>query len=202
MKQETVTVGEGTSGRSIFGYIVLSVRNTYRASGTCEVVIGRPGQPNVQKKLQHGDAVLYETPDGIIEVRFTGFVASGVEFLLTQVSPRPGILAGAVDTNPDNAAFGPTELDQIAVSIRHVKNQLRIRDDITSEQLELITRKLDEIQEGAERMGRKDWINYVVGTLTTLCMSAAFAPEVTKAVFLSVDRAFSWLFSSGLLLWT
>lgn len=41
-----------------------------------------------------------------------------------------------------------------------LKQELSRRADIAHEQLELINRKLDEIQDAAARMGRKDWINY------------------------------------------
>jgi hypothetical protein len=145
--------------------------------------------------------VLMETPEqGIIEVRATDIFPSRVQFLLTQVSPRSGFAAGAVDDDPNNAPFDGAELQKIAESISSVKAELRRNGRLMPEQLALVSRKLDEIQAAAGRMGRKDWITYVAGALTSTCISAAFAPEVTKSIFLALNAAFSWLFASGALL--
>ncbi len=199
MKQETITVHERNSGRVKLGGIILSLRRA--SSAFCEVVIGYPGMPNVVQKMNNGDAALYETTqDGIIEVRAIGLYPSQAEFLVTQVSPRVGFLAGAVDSDPNNAPFNEQELAQVAQSVVEINQELSIRSDIAPEQLALISRKLAEIQDAARRMGRKDWINYVAGALTSTCISAAFAPEVTKGIFLAVNSAFSWLFVNGLLL--
>jgi hypothetical protein len=111
-----------------------------------------------------------------------------------------GVLAGPVGDDPNNSSFTREEVVQIADSVSKAKFALAKRHDLAPEQLELIARKLDEIQVASERLGRKDWINYVAGTLTSLCISAAFSPEVTKAIFQTINTAFAWLFANGILL--
>lgn len=199
MKHSTVVVYENASGRPDFGSLVISVRGT--TSGFCDVVIGYPGLPNVIQRMKNGDAVLYETTeDGILEIRVTALSSSLANFLITQVSPRLGLVAGVIDEDPNNLPFDENELAHIANSIVTLKGQLKQSDQFAPEQLSLINRKLDEIQSASQRLGRKDWINYVAGTLTATCISASFAPEVTKNLFTLVNSAFSWLFANAMLL--
>ena len=212
MKQETVTISEESSASVDFSSLILSVRQiNYK---NCAVVVGYPGLKNVVKNMEIGEAMLYETPnDGILEVRVVskndakvGLLESKddakVGFLVSQVSPRLGIVGGFVDEDFNNSPFSSNELTQIASSVTNIKKELTQRDDIEAEQLELISRKLDEIHDASNRLGRKDWIGYVAGTLTSLCISAALSPEVSKVIFVTFDSAFAWLFENALKLLT
>jgi len=198
MKHTTVAVRKNTSTKVAIANLILSVRDTHGSH--CEIVVGCPGLPNVVKDAKVGDAVLFETPDdGTYEVRALSMDYVKVELLVTQVSPRLGIGAGFADDDPNNSPFTPTEISKIAESVSKAKLDLNQRNNIAPEQLELISRKLDQIQAASERLGRKDWINYVAGTLTSMIVSAAFSPEVSKAIFQSVNSAFVWIFNNALL---
>ena len=123
MKSETVQVRPGASGRVEFSRMIISLR--YTTSATCEAIVGYPGLQNVQKELRNGDAVLYETPtEGVLEARVISLSGQSVEFLITQVSPRPGLLAGAVDSDPNNAPFTDVERARIEQSIAMAKATL------------------------------------------------------------------------------
>ncbi len=201
MKQATVTISEGSSSSVDFSSLILSVRVTY--TNSCIVVVGYPGLKNVVKEIELGETVLYETPnDGILEVRVVSANNSRAGFLVSQVSPRLGIAGGFIDEDYNNSPFSSNELTQIASSVTNIKKELTQRNDIRAEQLELISRKLDEIHVASNRLGRKDWINYVAGTLTSLCISAAFSHEVSKSIFVTFNSAFAWLFDNALRLLT
>ena len=201
MKREIITVHAKKSGITEFTGLVVSVREI--RSAECDVVIGYPGLPNVSKKMSNGDAVLFETPlEGTVEARLIehDYPKGTTQFLVSQVSARIGLLGGTSNADPNNAPFSQAELARISASIESAKKDIRRTIRAQPEQLDLIERKLDEIQGASERMGRRDWINYVAGSLTSVCISAAFAPDITKAVFGSVNAAFVWLFTNGLLL--
>jgi len=196
VKQSTVIVSASSSGRPDFSNLILTVRTIHFTS--CSVVVGQPGLPNVLKTLELGDAILFETfSDGILEIRLTAFGENQVEFLVTQVSPRLGLVAGLIDDDPGNSPFSESELARISESITELKEQLKASLNYAPEQLDLISRKLDEIQSASQRLGRKDWLNYVAGTLTGTCISASFAPDVTKSLFKSMGAAFSWLLNNA-----
>ncbi len=199
MKQSTVVIKEGTSELLESPNIIISVRHTYGSKS--EVVVGSPGLPNVKEELLVGDAVLFETPnDGVFELRALRMDTKLIELLISQVSPRLGIIGGFVDDDPNNTPFTPDELGKISESIKQLSADIKKTQRFTSEQLNLIDRKLNEIDDASQRLGRKDWINYVAGTLTGVCVTAAFAPDPSKALFKAVNTAFRWLFDNALLL--
>ena len=197
MNHETIQVATNKSGSVPFSRLVVSVRRVEPYS-SCEVVIGYPGLPNVKDVLKLGDAVLYETTeDGILEVRATALAADRAEFLVSQVSPRIGLAAGLLSDDPSNLPFSGPELARVAESVSDAKARLANSGEFAREQLALIGRKLDEIESASARLGRKDWLNYVAGSLTALCISAAFAPEVTRTIFSTVNSAFAWFFTNA-----
>jgi hypothetical protein len=139
---------------------------------------------------------LFETPDdGLIEVRVLDYdyLVSSVTVRVSQVSPQPGLAAGFVDLHGGNGPFSPTEIKRIRGSIEQVQKAVRERDDLRAEQSDLIVRKLDEMAEASERVGRRDWINLAVGTITNIVVTAALDSSIAKFLFTTVARAFSWL---------
>lgn len=199
MKQSVIVVRENSSERLDFANLILSVRTTYGSKS--EVVVGCPGLPNVVDEVKIGDAILFETyNDGVFEFRALSMDAHQIQLLISQISPRLGIVGGFVDDDQSNTPFTSMELDKVAASIKHLQDDIKQIQNVTPEQLKLIDRKLKDMQDASQRLGRKDWINYVAGTLTTMCVSAAFAPETSKALFKAVDSAFRWLFDNALIL--
>lgn len=197
MQQEVVEIKESESGSVSFSRLVISV-SKLDGYKQCNTVIGYPGLPNVKENLSLGDAVLYETTeDGIIEVRATKLNVSAAQFLVSQVSPRLGLGAALTTDDPSNLLFTEAERTRIEQSIETVKSDIAASNRHSKEQLELIYRKLDEIYAASGRMGRKDWLNYVAGSLTSLSISAAFSPDATKSLFQTVNTAFTWLFTNA-----
>ena len=126
MKTESLVISKHSSGHVKFTSLIISIRHVGQTE--CEVVIGNPGLPNVTRKMENGDAVLYETTqDGIIEVRMVGlnFMSDTAKFLVSQVSPMARLLAGTLNTDPNNSPFNEAELAQIAESIANAKVELR-----------------------------------------------------------------------------
>lgn len=197
MEQETLKVTTGYSTRVELGQLVLSNRG-WRADGVT-LVVGRPGLSNVTKKLNLGDAVLFETPDdGLLEVRVLTADYSSAEVLVTRVASRPGIAGGLSDADPSNLPFTPDELKRIEKSLDSIRLQIGQRSDVSPEQLDLISRKLAYIQAASERLGRKDWILLTAGALTNLIVAAAFSPSVAKALLNATNTALQWLFTGAL----
>jgi len=197
MLQETIKVPKSNGGSASFSKLFVGLP-AMSPFDWCDVVVGFPGQPPVKQRMSVGDAVLYETTqDGILEVRASAIHGSGADFTVTQVSPRPGFGAALVSEDPNNSPFTDEERARIRSSVEEVKSKLESAGKHSDEQLSLISRKLDEIHMASGRLGRKDWLNYVAGSLTGLCVSAAFSPEVTKSFFQTVSSAFSWVFTSA-----
>jgi len=194
--QETLVIRQRNSIQAENGWVIVSAVETYPDSA--KLVVGRPGLLNVEATLSVGDAVLFETPNGLFEVRVMSTGPTQVTVLVTQVSPRPGIAGGFIDQDSDNAPFTVAELGKIEESARQILNTMRARSDVSPEQLDFISRKLDDMQKASERMGRKDWMNLALGTLSSIIVTAAFPPDVAKALFRAAGDALTWLFNGGI----
>ena len=197
MAQERIIVGERSSTQGELGGLIVSARKTY--PDAVEFVVGRPGLPNIETRLGVGGAVLFETPDeGIFEVRVLATGMSKTTFLISQVSPHSGIAGGLADQDLSNSSFTASELVRIADSLQSIRIEMSERTDVTPEQLDLISRKLDELQASSQRLGRKDWMNLAIGTLTSIIVNAALGPDIGKALFRAAGAALSWLLGNTL----
>ena len=197
MAQDRVIVHEHNSVQAKLGGLIISALRT--TSDHVDLVVGRPGLPNLESSLRIGGAVLFETPDdGLFEVRLLAGSVTQAEFLISHISPRRGIAGGFVDQDLSNSPFTPAELAKIADSLHRIRLSLSERPDVTPEQMDLISRKLDEMRAASERLGRKDWMNLAVGTLTNIVVTAALGHEIAKALFQAAGKALSWLFGMPL----
>jgi len=164
---------------------------------TVELVIGAPGLPNLKKDLQLGDAVLYQLPNyGVVEIRVVDMEAP-IKVLITEVSPRRG-LSAAYAAETTNAGFATDESRRIEQDLAKVASEMASRADITPAQIAMLEAKLREISEASTRLGRKDWIMFVAGTLTNVVVGAAFAPEAARALFTSLNSNLAWVFQNAL----
>ena len=208
MESETLSVDDQGSTHSNLGQLILSISELRRHDGAVEFVVGRIGFPNVSRKMRTGGAILFETPDeGLIEVRVlslnsssyrAGKVRDFVEFQVSRVAPIAGIRAGFVEQDGSNLPFSADEIRRIAVSVDEIHVAAQTRNDVTPEQLDLLRRKLDEMTEAASHLGRRDWINLAVGTLTNIVVAAAFESGFARFLFRTAGAALQWLFGGSM----
>lgn len=164
---------------------------------TVELVIGAPGLPNLKKDLQLGDAVLYQLPSyGVVEVRVID-IGAPVKVLITEVSPRRG-LSAAYAAETSNSAFAEDESARIGQDLAKVAAEMAKRSDVTPAQIAMLATKLDEIAEASTRLGRKDWIMFVAGTMTNIVVGAALAPDAARALFTLLNSHLAWVFQNAL----
>jgi hypothetical protein len=195
--EEEALVQRSSSERFSLGRLIVSVRESDNDAAL--LILGRPGFPNVERRLRVGDVALFETPDqGLLEVRLMSSHSGAARVLVTRISPRRGIAAGFTDIDPANAPFEPDELARIRESLDQVRQSVQRGGDLRPEQFDYLSRKLDEMSEAAERLGRKDWMNLAIGTLTGVVISAALDTPAAKLLFQAADSALSWLFAGTL----
>jgi hypothetical protein len=96
-----------------------------------------------------------------------------------------------------NAQFTEDEQRQIAVQFQEVKRYLKEEFDLSGEQISEVEEKLDEIVEAGKRMGRKDWLVYLLGTITALVISATVAAPVGEHIFTMIIHGLGHLFTGG-----
>jgi hypothetical protein len=78
----------------------------------------------------------------------------------------------------DNRTFGPNELTEIRREITELHAEVSFLTELNLEQQEALNQSLEEIKSGSERLGRKDWLTYVIGVGTSLVIAEIVPPLV------------------------
>lgn len=78
----------------------------------------------------------------------------------------------------DNRKFEPNELTEIKREIRELHAEVSFLTELNLEQQEALNQSLEEIQSGSKRLGRKDWLTYVIGVGTSLVIAEIVPPLV------------------------
>ena len=210
MQYEKISIEENDSGISSDGSIIISIR--YVSSDRVECIMGSPGMSNIEKKMAVGDSVIFENSvSGAYELRLSRIsydpmnehtqineYPGSVDVILTKISSSLGSAIGLGEIEPNNVLFSVEEKQKITSSVEEIKrvtkNNLALQDEV----LDLIFRKLDEVNKAANRIGRKDWINYTVGVLTSIIIQASLDRETASAFMKIVNDALGWIFGEVL----
>ena len=167
-------------------------------------MVGRVGVPSVERTLKVGGAIFFETLDeGLFEVRVLQIIEPLVRSPLykppsavvriSHLNPGRGAIAGLGADDIANTPFEPHEVSRIRASLKGVQEDVAQRPDISPEQQDYVNRKLDEVIDAATRVGRKDWINLAIGTLTNVVVNSGLSSVVARFIFQATGDALAWL---------
>ncbi|MDP1990660.1 MAG: hypothetical protein Q8K00_06505 [Syntrophales bacterium] len=181
---------------------VASVIDLDNKSRAVDLVVGRVGVPGVERTLKVGGAIYFDTRDeGVFEVRVMSIQVkyystdppTGAVVRVSHLRPGGGTVAGLGSVDIANTPFEPDEVERILGSITSIQEAVTQRSDITPEQQDYINRKLDEVIDAATRVGRKDWINLAIGTLTNVVVNVGLGSVPARFIFQAMGDALSWL---------
>ncbi len=201
MKSEHVEVEEHSSRQTEMGSLILSAKQIDLGSKPRKVdlVVSRVGFPSLSRTLTVDDAVLFDTAEGVFEIRVLSLQSlTKAVFCINPLPQRLGPTAGVVNEDTSNLGFTEPELHRIRKSLAEVRDAVGHREDLMPEQVDYISRKLDYIADAANRVGRKDWINLAIGTLTNLFVSGAVGPDPAKFLVQILGQALDWMLGGNL----
>ena len=103
-------------------------------------------------------------------------------------------------TNPinENSHFSDSEQLIIQGGIKEIRSFI-LKTNTTDEEMRLVGNKLDYLIESSKKVGRKDWILMLTGTLLSIATSLALGPATVKSLSDIVGNVFRELYQ-GLLL--
>lgn len=101
----------------------------------------------------------------------------------------------AQDEKTGNSPFTQDEQRQITAQLQDVKRYLTEELNLPDDRIGKIEEELDEVAEAGKRMGRKDWIVYLLGTITALVITATVAAPVGEHIFTMVIHGLAHLFT-------
>jgi hypothetical protein len=192
---ETLRITSGSSQVAPNHGLIITVKDW--SSSTATITYGSAGSINANKSFELGDAALYETSNhGIVEIRLMSIKSGVAEVLLTVVSPRLGFSTSINSNDEGNRFFTDEELLHIKDDIEKIKTKLSDSGSFSPEQQQFLSVKLSEIVEASQRLGRKDWIMYVNGTLTSVITNAAFNPIAAQTLIAAFNNNLDWVFQN------
>jgi hypothetical protein len=107
------------------------------------------------------------------------------------------LIADIQRADSSNTPFTQDEQRQIAAQLQEITKQVKEQFELTKEQTERIEEWRDEVVEAGTRMGRKDWLIYLLGTITALAIAATVPAGVGEHIFTMVIHALGHLFTGG-----
>ena len=107
----------------------------------------------------------------------------------------------ASSANLDNRLFTPPEQSLIAAKLDEIKAYLLEGQQFAADQAETIEREFTHLRESSERLGRKDWLNNLLGGLVALAITLALDPAKSRGVLRLAGEAFQslWGMAAGYL---
>ena len=106
-------------------------------------------------------------------------------------------LVAEIQQESGNSPFTDYERRQIVAQLQAIKAQVGEQFELTSEQIAQVNERLDEVAEASERMGRKDWLIYFLGTITALIIAATITSGMGDHIFTTVIQGIAHMFIGG-----
>jgi hypothetical protein len=179
---------------------------------TCTVFERRSGATLVVTHSEHHHLVKWDIPDGSNEqggLRYTqwrdvleaaGTWGRAVQYVVEvpdlweELKELHEILAAAGTAAAGDAHFNYAEQAEIAKTLDEIKKFVREHYSLTPEQAAAIEEKIDALIEAATKVGRKDWLMILYGTIFTLMMTDLVATPIARHILEMAMRGLAHLF--------
>lgn len=99
----------------------------------------------------------------------------------------------------ENDLFSKDEKHRIEVSLNEIKQYLISSRSFSTEQRKYLDARFSYLEDATTRLGRKDWIIIVVGTLTNTIFSLALTPSIARELFRLAGTLLGWVIKIPLL---
>jgi hypothetical protein len=97
----------------------------------------------------------------------------------------------------DNRPFIAAEQNLIATKLDEIKGYILEGQHLATEQVETVEREFAYLKESSERLGRKDWLNVLLGALVSLAIGLALDPEKARGLLRLAGAVFQSLFGTA-----
>jgi hypothetical protein len=110
------------------------------------------------------------------------------------------IFGPKADKGLTNELFTTEEQTYISAKLLEIENYLIEKSNNTSEDISFIKDKINYLDERSKRLGKKDWLNIVIGISFKIAVDIGLSSEVAKDFFKLVGTAFGHFLSGPVLL--
>ena len=197
--KEDITIDVGRTEQSDISDIFRAYRS--HTGGKASFVVGYPGLPNEEHSFRVGDALLHQSPDkGIFEVRALLVASNLATFRITEISPRLGFVGGLTAESDVNSPFSDDELVKIGLSLDGAVQAIAESAVLSSDQLRLIAKSIEDLKEASQRVGRKDWTLLVAGAVASSIANLGLNAGQAKSILRALSSSLSWVFENARIL--
>jgi hypothetical protein len=117
--------------------------------------------------------------------------------LWASISQEQVLSTAAASTTLDNRPFTTAEQSLIAAKLDDIKGYLLEGQEFAADQAETVERELAYLRESSERLGRKDWLNNLLGGLVGLAIGLALDPEKARGTLRMAGAVFQSLWGTA-----
>jgi hypothetical protein len=103
----------------------------------------------------------------------------------------------ASSANLDNRPFAAAEQTLIAAKLDEIKAYLLQGQQFAAEEAETVEQEFTYLRESSERLGKKDWLNNLLGGLVGLAIGLALDPEKARGLLRLAGALFQSLWGMG-----
>jgi hypothetical protein len=191
----TIIVDEGgarinhTSG-SFFAFYPYAVNRQQLWRVTADVWDGTEQEFFLEKDIEELAGFVYDWANEVQQVADT-------PDYWAEMQDSRDLIIDIQQTGTGNMPFTKDEQRNIEVRLQEITEQLKEQYQLTKEQTEHIDEWRDEVVEASTRMGRKDWLIYLLGTITALTIAATVPSGLGEHAFAMVIHALGHLFTGG-----
>jgi hypothetical protein len=107
------------------------------------------------------------------------------------------ILPGALYEDIENTPFSSDEQADIAAQLRQIKELVRNTYSLSEEQMRSVEAKLDNIEAAAGRIGRKDWLLLLYGSMFSVIVTELLPPGAVQSILEMALHGLAHLFDVG-----
>ena len=93
----------------------------------------------------------------------------------------------------DNSQFTAEEQVRVAVSLNEIKQYLFKIENLSQAHKELLESQYEYLKDASTRMGRKDFLNILIGVLVTQVLTCGIITEKANALLGFAGQIFQWL---------
>lgn len=159
--------------------------------------------PGIREKVQDADHEHDWQKQQFVCRKWLEVVKSEVDApdLWATIGQEKALSTAASSASLDNRPFTAAEQSLIATKLDEIKAYLLEGQRFAAEEAASIEREFAYLKESAQRMGRKDWLNILLGGLFGLAVSLALDPEKARGVLALAGTVFQslWGMAQGIL---
>lgn len=100
----------------------------------------------------------------------------------------------------DDKPFKIEDQKYISQKLSEIEKYLIERDNLSNENISFIKDKIMYLEERSKHLGKKDWLNILIGVSLNIAVGIALSSEAAREFFKLVGNAFSHFFSGPVFL--